>query len=531
MKIFYRFLLLLMVIAGSGYVFAADKTVTLQLRWMPQFQFAGYYVALAKGYYKDERLDVQILPGEGNRTQVMEEVLSGRADFGIGNSGLALAALQGDAVTVLADIFQRSASVLLVKPGLEGSISTLGHRNLALRSLNDNPELYAVFQHFGLAPSQLPRLSTSKYDLDAFIRGDFDAINGYISNEPYTLKQKGVPYKVVDPMNYGINFYGDALFARSDFVSANGDLVQAFVRASLRGWKYALDHQDEAIAILQAGPAPNLSKDRLLFEASAIESLVMPDIIPLGNINQDRWERIADTFKSLGLASPTAVLPESFFISNWVDKSRRQKTLLWIVGATALTLVILLAYVFQHRSASRLKALLGEKNTLLQRVEQLVNHDVLTGLPNRRMLQERLERLIAHAARNKTQFAVCFIDLNRFKQVNDQLNHEAGDQVLVHVSRVLQQTVRDVDTVSRVGGDEFVILLDGVESPSDVKSLESRLRESLKNPFVYEDNALVVDFTLGYSMYPADGLTAETLLKVADIAMCQSKAMARTWSI
>lgn len=523
MNRYFRILFLLVLALSGVGVWAADKKVTLQLRWTPQFQFAGYYVALEKGFYKDEGLDVQIIPGEGNRTQVMEEVLSGRADFGIGNSGLALASLNGEQVTVLADIFQRSASVLLVKPGLETSIPQLGHRNLALRSLRDNPELYAVFQRFGMSPTHLPRLSTSKYDLDAFIRGDFDAINAYISNEPFILKEKGIPYKIIDPVDFGINFYGDALFTRTGYIANNHELVQAFVRATIRGWKYALDQKAETIALLQAGPARHLSKEQLTFEASAIESLIMADVIPIGNVNPDRWQRIAATFKSLGLANPAAVLPEDFFIGYWVDHSNRHKLLFWAGGLGLLFVLILVAYFWQRKIAGQLALAVKEKASLVEQVEQLANHDFLTGLPNRRLLEERLDRAIAYAARYRTQFAICYIDLNGFKAINDVLGHDGGDQVLIYTAGILQKSLRESDTVARIGGDEFVILLDLIESENDVQALQARLQESFAKPFAYKDTTTQIKFSLGFSIYPADGQSTKLLLQVADIAMYQSK--------
>jgi diguanylate cyclase (GGDEF)-like protein len=515
--------LVIVALCTTG-AWSADQKVTLQLRWTPQFQFAGYYVALEKGFYKEEGLDVHVIPGEGNRTQVLEEVISGRADFGIGNSGLALAALKGDKVTVLADIFQRSASVLIVKPGVEGSIPKLGQKNLAMRSLKDNPELYAIFQRYGLSPDQLPNLAASKYDLDAFVKGDCVAINGYLSNEPYLLKEKGVPFNLIDPVDYGINFYGDAIFTRSGYMANNPDTVKAFVRASIRGWKYALDHKEEAIALLQAGPAKHLSRARLEFEANAIEKLIMAEVIPLGEVNHERWERIAATFKTLGLANSTADLPAEFFMSYWIDRGTKYKFMLYGTGLAVLLVVLLVAYAWQRKTSARLSELVKEKEALLSRVEQLVNHDYLTGLPNRRLLEERLDRAIAHALRHGTQFAVCYIDLNDFKYVNDTMGHEGGDQVLIYVSTVLQRTVRDADTVARVGGDEFVILLDSVISEVDIQTLDSRLREAFERPFVYKDQSAMIGFSLGYAIFPTHGQTADILVQVADIAMYQTKA-------
>lgn len=285
------FLLLSSIGASQARDISLEK-VTLQLRWMPQFQFAGYFMAKEKGFYRDEGIDVSIIPGNGNRTQIMEEVLSGRADFGIGNSGLVLASMKSQPITVVADIFQRSASVMIVRPGLEKSIADLSNRNLALRSLEDNPELYAVFNSFGIEPSSLPKLSTATYGFDEFITGKADAINAYLSNEPYLLQKEGIDFRLIDPEKYGIDFYGDALFARSSYVKNHTELVKRFVRASLKGWIYALEHEEEAILYIQSNTSSKKTFDHLKYEAKVIKDLIMPDYIPLGNINKERWKKL-----------------------------------------------------------------------------------------------------------------------------------------------------------------------------------------------------------------------------------------------
>jgi len=499
-----------------------DK-VTLQLRWTPQFQFAGYYMAQAKGFYSDEEIDIQIIPGNGNRTQIMEEVLSGRADFGIGNSGLALASLKSEPVTVVADIFQRSAAVMFTHPGYEKSIKDLSHRNLALRSLQDNPEIYAVFNSLGIKPSDIPVMSASTNGLDEFIAGKADAINAYISNEPFLLKKKNVPFKIVDPVNYGIDFYGDALFTRSAFIKDNGDLVKRFVRASIKGWIYALDHTVETVDYLHDGVASNKSKEHLSFEAKAIKELILPDFIPIGQISHTRWEKIAIIFKDLGLAPKDSQISPEFYPSYWEDRSAKHTVFAYAAGALIFIAIATILGIWYIRTNRRLNKLLLEKSELLHSVEELANHDFLTKLPSRRLVYDRIERGMRSATRNNTKMAICILDLNGFKKINDEHGHFIGDQVIIEVAKRLSSWVRGSDSVGRIGGDEFLISIENILTRENIYAPIDRLKAEFEHPFIVDQQAFKLSFSIGSALFPDDGATPDELIQIADRDMYKNK--------
>lgn len=502
---------------------APKDQVSLQLRWMPQFQFAGYYMADAKGYYRDEGIDIHIIPGNGNRTQIMEEVLSGRADFGIGNSGLALASMQNNPVTVVADIFQRSASVILTKPGNEKSIKNLSQKNLSLRSLQDNPEIYAIFNSFGIKPADLPIMSSSSDGLKEFTTGHADAINAYLSNEPYLLKKTKTPFVIIDPSKFGIDFYGDALFTRTAYIKNNQDIVNRFVRASIKGWIYALDHIDESVDYLHNNVANNKSKEHLKYEAQIIKDLILPDYVPIGQISNARWEKIAETFKSLGLASDNSEISPSFYLSYWEKKSE-QRTL-WIYGISLLTLTTLIGSVglWYVKVNRRLNKLLIEKNSLLHSIEELANFDFLTKLASRRLIYDRIEKSIKAAARNNTKVAVCLIDLNGFKKINDEFGHLVGDQVLIEVAKRLEHWIRAADSVGRMGGDEFLICMEGINSLSEVDVPIGRLKKEFERPFLVGRQVFKLSFSVGSALYPDDAIQSDELIQLADERMYQNK--------
>ena len=161
----------------------------------------------------------------------------------------------------------------------------------------------------------------------------------------------------------------------------------------------------------------------------------------------------------------------------------------------------------------------GAEEALLR----VINHDALTGLPNRVLLQDRLERAIAHAHRAGTQVAVMFIDLDRFKHVNDTLGHDAGDQLIVEIARRLAGSLRESDTVARQGGDEFVVVLPEMTGETDAARVARKLLDNLFQPLLLCGQEVFPTGSIGIAMYPRDGTDSATLLKCADSAMYGSK--------
>jgi len=150
-------------------------------------------------------------------------------------------------------------------------------------------------------------------------------------------------------------------------------------------------------------------------------------------------------------------------------------------------------------------------------------HDMLTRLPNRTLLKDRLHQAIAHAKRNKNSLSVMFLDLDRFKVINDTLGHMIGDKLLQAVAMRLRHCLREGDTLARIGGDEFTLLLPAVNSKNDAKIIASKIIKSLKMPFKIDSHELFVSTSIGISQYPEDGQTMESLIKHADIAMYSVK--------
>lgn len=151
------------------------------------------------------------------------------------------------------------------------------------------------------------------------------------------------------------------------------------------------------------------------------------------------------------------------------------------------------------------------------------NFDVLTGLPNRILFADRLEQALLVAKRKQKQLAVMFIDLDRFKWVNDNLGHDVGDNVLKKTAERLIACIREYDTVARLGGDEFIVILDQMDNISNIKAIAQRILDNLSNPFRFANQTAIIGGSIGIAIFPNDGEDAQILLKRADMAMYQAK--------
>jgi len=160
-------------------------------------------------------------------------------------------------------------------------------------------------------------------------------------------------------------------------------------------------------------------------------------------------------------------------------------------------------------------------------LEKMAFHDPLTELPNRLLLADRLQQAITNSQRDNTLLAVCYLDLDNFKPVNDRYGHAVGDQLLVNVASRWRGSVRGGDTVARLGGDEFVILLNSMDTAGECEAAVSRLMEAITSPFTHGDIAISVSASIGVALFPRDGNTAEDLLGRADAMLYQAKDAGR----
>ena len=264
----------LILMVATGVAVAEDKpaaepeTVTIQFKWLHQFQFAGYYAALEKGFYAEEGLNV-VLRERDPKLDYVEEVVTANAQYGVADSGLLLSRIQGKPVVLLAQVFQHSPLVFITlqKSGLRTPFDLAGKTVMMPEEASGYPSLSALLLK-ALGEKGKPVLVGETFRNEDLIEGKADAMVGYSTDQPFWFQDKGHPVNIIDPRDYGIDFYGDNLFTTEAEIRGHPERVAAVVRATLKGWKYALDHPDELIdLILKKYNTQEFSRGHLAFEA------------------------------------------------------------------------------------------------------------------------------------------------------------------------------------------------------------------------------------------------------------------------
>ncbi len=321
--------------------------MTLQLKWKHQFQFAGYYAALEKGFYRDVGLDVKILEIEGGEESI-DKVIDGKADFGIGMSDLFVHRAKGKPVVVLAAIFQHSPFIILTpkSSGIE-NIHALQGKRFGMEA--HSAELIAYIQNEGLSLDEID-LFPHEYSVSNLISGKVDAISAYSTDEPFMLLNQGIDYNTFTPRAAGIDFYGDTLFTSESQIKEHPKRVSAFLNASIKGWRYALENPEQIIELILSKYTKRHSREHLLFEAHHSAKLIMADVVQLGYMHPGRWRHIAQTYAKLGMIDSNFSL-EGFLYSFEPDAiSGWLKQVLWIlVGISVLLGVGFLILAFFNR--------------------------------------------------------------------------------------------------------------------------------------------------------------------------------------
>jgi diguanylate cyclase (GGDEF)-like protein len=528
---FLRFVMLVLVVLCAApwrpvRAEPAAETVRLQLKWRHQFQFAGYYAALEKGFYRAAGFDVIVLPASPGQDPVTE-VLSGRADYGVASSELVLHYGRGEPVVVLGVIFQHSPLTLFARraSGI-GSLHDLAGKRVAMA--DSETELLAYLRREGIPPTRLQQVQHD-FSPQSLMAGRVDALAGYDTDESWFLRDHLDDYIRFTPRASGIDFYGDTLFTTGARVAADPERVHAFLAASLRGWEYALEHREEMARLIHARYAPDLPVDKLLFEAEQMAPLIRSDMVALGYSHEGRWQHILDTYRQQGLVPadrPVSLRAFLFQPARQLD----YRWLMWVVLAVlcALALVSWIASRF-FRLNRELARQLAENQELQLQLRQEAVRDPLTGLHNRRYLNETLQRELSRSLREASPVSLVILDIDHFKQVNDSLGHSAGDEVLTAVAAILREGCRDSDIACRYGGDELVVVMLNATPQALAARVERWRAELLK--LTFHGQALKMGFSAGVAGFPRNGLTQDALLAAADKALYLAKAQGRNRTV
>ncbi len=277
------------------------KKVTLQLQWLDQFQFAGYYIAKEKGFYKDIGLEVKILPYK-NDVDILRNVLTQEATFATGRTSLLIHKNNGYPIVALAAIFQQSPAALLVTNENIKSPYDLKNKKVMISADAITSASYMSMLFSEGVMGESLTIQKHSYNIDDLISGKTDAIASYISNEPYKLEKRGIKYKYFHPKDYGFDFYGDILYTSKQKLKDDPRTVEEFTDASLKGWEYAFENINQtAKFIFSKYNSQNKTLDELIYEGEILKKLAYDKNKEIGHISEEKFNEIAKIYRLLGL--------------------------------------------------------------------------------------------------------------------------------------------------------------------------------------------------------------------------------------
>jgi signal transduction histidine kinase/ABC-type nitrate/sulfonate/bicarbonate transport system substrate-binding protein len=278
------------------------QKVSLQLMWLDQFQFAGFYIAKEKDFYQKVGLDVEFKKFN-NSTNVLNEVLEKRADFGISSTSLIVDKSKNKDVVVLGAIFQTSPLILLALENSDlNSLKDLVNKRLMITQEQlEFATLKAMLISQNIDINSIKILPHS-LNTDDLVNKNTDLMLSYATNEPFLLKEKGYESKIFYPKDYGFDFYEDLIFTTGEFARNNPRIVKDFYEASMEGWRWAFDNLEQTVNIIYEKYNPqNKSKEALLFEALEMKKLVFDEHGEIGKISKEKINLIINTYKVMGL--------------------------------------------------------------------------------------------------------------------------------------------------------------------------------------------------------------------------------------
>lgn len=374
---------------GLAHASSSLEPVSVQLRWQHQFQFAGYYAAVAKGFYEAEGLDVRLLeftPGK----ESLETVLSGLADYGISDASLIKKRIDGKPVVLLTQIFQHSPLVLISREesGIYTPSEMAGKKVMYDFSSATSDSLLIESLKGQIDFKKVPY----SYDYQDLVSGKVDVVSAYLTTQPYELRAQGIGVNIIAPSSYGINLYGDNLYTSEKELGEHPQRVEKMIRATLKGWRYALQHKDEIIELILNRYNPALSREQLEYEAQLTERMIDLNI-ELGKVEPLRYGQIAKLYQRYGFVSRSDI-PRGFIYrrSQHIELTAAEKAWLERQGEIQLSIPDeYIPYLFLDRNGRQQ----GYLPDLLDLINRRLGSDIrITIVPLKDQLQALKNRQV-----------------------------------------------------------------------------------------------------------------------------------------
>lgn len=503
------------------------ERVALQLKWKHQFQFAGYYAALEKGFYRDAGLDVVILEGLPG-VDPISTLETGAAQFAVHNADALRQYMNGEPVMALAAVFQHSPSMLMVRANSGiNAISDLQNRKIMM-SRTLEADVWAMLRAEGLDDTDYS-VELHDWSLRKLITGEVAAMTAYSTNEPYRMAHLGIPTQSFHPRGHGIDFYGDLLLTSQREYRARPQRAERFTRASLKGWSYAMEHPGEIVDLILKKYDPNGSRDKLFNEAEGMRTLIQPQLVEIGTMSRARWQQIADIYASLDM------VPHGVSLSPFLPPEKKYSTddfikmALW-AGAAFILLGIgaMALYAFNRRlsrhsreterimdsilSVSPYSLILCRERIIIwanPATTQMFGHDqtALQGMPTRNLYDDEGQYELIGRAVDES--------LRTGREIHQDVTmcHKNGDEVVVQLS------VRFIDVAAPDKG-YIVSLVDIAErkrAEVGLRQAAQVFEQSRDSVVITDPEGIIVDCNqayteiTGYSREEALGTTPRAL--------------------
>lgn len=503
-------LLFIFSLINTGNTYAANdlKTINLQLKWYHQFQFAGYYAAKMKGYFKEAGLEVNLMEG-GININPMKKVVNREADFGVGDCYLLASRLTGSPIVVIASIFQHSPLVILTLKSK--NIDCL--EKLAGKTFVTDDSVGVIFWKSFLISQNIDvskiNFIYDKWNLKDFTEGKTDAISSYSSIEPYTLDKLNIKYNIISPLDYGVDLYGDALFSSEDYIKNNYETTIAMREAVVKGWEYAFAHTDELIDYILKLPGVKergLTSEGLKFEAEELNKMVLPNLVTVGHNNFGRWSSLSQWFENSKAINKSGKLNENFIFDPQIRKDSKILTIIFIliIGIVIIAGFALLWIKQLHRRVENKTAELKKEIEQRSEAEKLLIQEkvffknLMENIPDNIYFKDKESKFIRINKATATGFG-----LNNVNEVIGKSNFDFFKEE--HAKLAFEDEQRVINT-----GTPIINKVEK-ENRSDGRTTWA---STTKMPF-YDENGKVTG-TFGVSRDITDRVQAEELVAASE---------------
>jgi len=377
--LFLVLLIMLAVVTKAQLLSTANDNITIYLSWKHQFQFAGYYAAIEKGYFKEQELYVTLVENTTN-DDVESAVIAGKYNYGVGTAGLLLANDDYKKVSVLAALFQQSAVSLI-------ALKSAGINNL--RDLRNGDIVGSIESKAMLKSARVNidsiRFHGKKVGFDDLLSGKYDAISFYITDQALLLGNDSLLFNIFRPLEYGINFYGECLYANREEVTAFPARAEKLRLAVIKGWEYAVQNPEEIVQLIRRKYNSSLSENELRREADiTINKLIRPLFNDIGDMQKSKWEQMANILYDFDLIEEKRDLEGFIFTPPDTDHGAIKTFFIITTFLIAIAVVMAMVQFFYYRQLKKAVAartdLLEKANQEMDRFVYSISHDIRSPL-------------------------------------------------------------------------------------------------------------------------------------------------------